>query len=250
MFGRIMATPTECLQQQHIRAAEPIVMVESFFEQPILNSPYAYPARHWELDRSRHGEHRRDQISVRFCRRGCGAGCRVAELRFLASLAANRADGLFFAGDLGQRIFQQPFSRRSLGIDVRGRCFTLRINHRTSHQMRAQADRLLPPALADVDGNAKDRRGTISVFNGAAPTIETFDDPEQEAEAIARWISGRIEQGVEPHQIGCLFARRASFAERATSSNKLVFRRSNSPRSRSHPASSRSARCTEQSARR
>jgi type III restriction enzyme len=25
-------------------------MVESFFERPILNSPYAYPARHWELD--------------------------------------------------------------------------------------------------------------------------------------------------------------------------------------------------------
>ncbi len=25
-------------------------MDESFFEQPILNSPYAYPARHWDLD--------------------------------------------------------------------------------------------------------------------------------------------------------------------------------------------------------
>jgi type III restriction enzyme len=25
-------------------------MVESFFERPILNSPYEYPARHWELD--------------------------------------------------------------------------------------------------------------------------------------------------------------------------------------------------------
>ena len=25
-------------------------MVESFFERPILNSPYAYPSRHWELD--------------------------------------------------------------------------------------------------------------------------------------------------------------------------------------------------------
>jgi hypothetical protein len=37
----------------------------------------------------------------------------VAELRFLASFAANRPDGLFFAGDLGQRIFQQPFSWRS-----------------------------------------------------------------------------------------------------------------------------------------
>src|SRR5262249_29412517 len=34
----------------------------------------------------------------------------VAELRFLAALGAGRTDGLFFAGDLGQRIFQQPFS--------------------------------------------------------------------------------------------------------------------------------------------
>lgn len=25
-------------------------MTEQFFENPILNSPYAYPARHWELD--------------------------------------------------------------------------------------------------------------------------------------------------------------------------------------------------------
>ena len=27
-------------------------MTETFFEHPILNSPYAYPARHWELDES------------------------------------------------------------------------------------------------------------------------------------------------------------------------------------------------------
>jgi len=25
-------------------------MTNPFFEQPILNSPYAYPSRHWELD--------------------------------------------------------------------------------------------------------------------------------------------------------------------------------------------------------
>ncbi len=27
-------------------------MTDRFFEQPILNSPYAYPVRHWELDAS------------------------------------------------------------------------------------------------------------------------------------------------------------------------------------------------------
>ena len=32
----------------------------------------------------------------------------VAQLRFLAALGAGRPDALFFAGDLGQRIFQLP----------------------------------------------------------------------------------------------------------------------------------------------
>jgi superfamily I DNA/RNA helicase len=143
----------------------------------------------------------------------------VAELRFLASLGANRADGLFFAGDLGQRIFQQPFSWRSLGVDVRGRSYTLRINYRTSHQIRVQADRLLPSALIDVDGNAEDRRGTVSVFNGPAPEIETFDDPEHESEAVAAWIRGRIEQGVQPHEIG-VFVRSTRELRRARAAVK------------------------------
>lgn len=117
-------------------------------------------------------------------------------------MAANRADGLFFAGDLGQPIFQQPFSWRSLGVDVRGQSLTSRINYRTSHQIRLQADRLLPPALVDVDDNEEDRRGTVSVFNGPAPTIEIFNGPKQEAEAIGAWIGVRIEQGIEPHEIG------------------------------------------------
>jgi superfamily I DNA/RNA helicase len=45
----------------------------------------------------------------------------VPQLRFLAALGAGRPNCLFFAGDLGQRIFQQPFSWKALGVDVRGR---------------------------------------------------------------------------------------------------------------------------------
>jgi hypothetical protein len=76
---------------------------------------------------------------------------------------------------LGQRIFQQPFSWKALGVDVRGRSFTLRINYRTSHQIRKQADRLLGPEVSDVDGNTEDRRGTISTFNGPQPDILVLD---------------------------------------------------------------------------
>ena len=50
----------------------------------------------------------------------------VAELRLLAVLGGGRPDSLFFAGDLGQRIFRTPFSWRALGVDVRGRSHTLR----------------------------------------------------------------------------------------------------------------------------
>ncbi len=129
-----------------------------------------------------------------------------AQLRFLAAIGksngADRPNGLFFAGDLGQRIFQQPFSWKSLGVDIRGRARTLHINYRTSHQIRSQADRLLAPEVADVDGNTEERRGTVSVFNGPAPTIKTFDSEQAEITAAAEWITGRNEEGVAPHEIG------------------------------------------------
>ncbi|RLA47389.1 MAG: DNA helicase, partial [Gammaproteobacteria bacterium] len=80
----------------------------------------------------------------------------VSQLRFLAALGGQRPNSLFFAGDLGQRIFQTPFSWKSLGVDVRGRSRTLHINYRTSHQIRMQADRLLGPSVSDVDGNIED----------------------------------------------------------------------------------------------
>ncbi|MCB1679269.1 MAG: DEAD/DEAH box helicase [Halioglobus sp.] len=138
----------------------------------------------------------------------------VAQLRFLSALGGGRPNALFFAGDLGQRIFQTPFSWKSLGVDVRGRSQTLRINYRTSHQIRMQADRLLGPEVSDVDGNVEDRRGTVSVFNGPEPDIRVFDGSEQEIEAVGAWIAERISEGVAPHEIG-IFVRSAEQIDRA-----------------------------------
>src|SRR5256886_4562048 len=87
------------------------------------------------------------------------------------ALGASQPNSLFFAGDLGQRIFQQPFSWKALGVDIRGRSTILQINYRTSHQIRMHADHLLDPELSDVDGITEERGHTISVFNGPTPTI-------------------------------------------------------------------------------
>ncbi|RIL06159.1 MAG: DNA helicase [Proteobacteria bacterium] len=138
----------------------------------------------------------------------------VPHLRLLAALAGDRPDALFFAGDLGQRILQTPFSWRALGIDVRGRSSTLRINYRTSHEIRRRADLLLPPALSDVDGNFEERRGTISAFHGAEPTIQVFDSTTAEAVAVAEWLAARRADGVSPHEIA-LFVRSEAEIPRA-----------------------------------
>jgi superfamily I DNA/RNA helicase/mRNA-degrading endonuclease RelE of RelBE toxin-antitoxin system len=138
----------------------------------------------------------------------------VAQLKFLAALGANRANSLFFAGDLGQRIFQQPFSWKSLGVDIRGRARTLHINYRTSHQIRMQTDRLLGPEVADVDGNTEDRRGTVSVFNGPAPAVQTFNSQEEENNAVSAWLAERSKEGVMPHEFG-VFVRSDAELDRA-----------------------------------
>jgi mRNA-degrading endonuclease RelE of RelBE toxin-antitoxin system len=145
----------------------------------------------------------------------------VAQLRFLSSLGGSQPNRLFFAGDLGQRIFQQPFSWKTLGVDVRGRSRTLRINYRTSHQIRKQADRLLGPELSDVDGNTEERRNTVSVFNGPEPIIAVSDTPEKEIEAVGRWLAERMNEGIKPHEVG-VFVRSEAELDRAVASVKTV----------------------------
>ncbi len=138
----------------------------------------------------------------------------VAQLRFVAALGAGRPDSLFFAGDLGQRIFQLPFSWKSLGVDIRGRSGTLRVNYRTSHQIRTQADRLMGKEVTDVDGNTESRSGTISVFNGPAPVIQTFGTEAAEIDAVRTWLIARRDEGVALHEI-VVFVRSDSELVRA-----------------------------------
>lgn len=139
----------------------------------------------------------------------------IAHLRFLAAIGSGRPNALFFAGDLGQRIFQQPFSWKSLGVDVRGRSRTLRINYRTSHQIRLQADRLLGPTVTDVDGFIEDRSDTVSVFNGPQPTVHVLKTIHDEIESVANWLRARTQAGFLAHEFG-VFVRSEAQVDRAS----------------------------------
>jgi hypothetical protein len=136
----------------------------------------------------------------------------VAQVRFLAEVARRRDDALFLAGDIGQRIFHLPFSWARLGLDVRGRSHCLKVNYRTSHQIRSVADRLLPPVLSDLDGIAEGRRGTVSVFDGPQPQVVLTSDEAEEIGAVANFIRAAIDTGVVAAEIGVLVRGEAQFA--------------------------------------
>src|SRR3546814_11792945 len=93
---------------------------------------------------------------------------------------------------------------------------TLRINYRTSHQIRAQADRLLGPEVSDVDGNLEDRRGTVSAFNGPAPQISVFPSPDTQSSAVGSWLLERKSEGFQPQEMG-VFVRSEAELDRAIS---------------------------------
>lgn len=95
------------------------------------------------------------------------------------------------------------------------------MNYRTSHQIRSQADRLLGPAVTDVDGNTEDRSDTISVFNGPLPRVQVLKDAAEECAAVGRWLTECAHAGILPHEIG-VFVRSEAQIGRAEEAVRLA----------------------------
>lgn len=130
----------------------------------------------------------------------------VPELRLIAALSADAPGNLMLCGDTGQRIYAGGFSLSGLGLDVRGRSTILRINYRTTEQIRRAADRLIGEQADDMDGGSESRKGTRSLLRGPDPTLAGYDSPKLENEAAVEHIRGWLAEGLKPEAIG-VFAR-------------------------------------------
>jgi mRNA-degrading endonuclease RelE of RelBE toxin-antitoxin system len=136
-----------------------------------------------------------------------------AELTLLRALVKPSPDDLIVCGDAGQRIFVRPITLSSVGIDVRGRSSRLRVNYRTTDQIRAFADRLLPK-VDEGDGVDSERR-TVSLLQGLEPHIVAHRTIDAEIAGLADWVRGLQGDGYRPGEI-CILARsEAILRERA-----------------------------------
>jgi len=134
-----------------------------------------------------------------------------AELRLLRTLAPDVPNSLMLVGDNGQRIYTARASLKACGIDVVGRSHILKLNYRTTEQIRRRADRLLPKELIDIDGETE-HRATISLLRGPEPEVLDFASPKQEIDAIASRLEHYLSSGFQPRDIA-LFARTKSLLE-------------------------------------
>ena len=137
----------------------------------------------------------------------------VAELMLLGTMYGDQPNGLFFAGDIGQRIFRAPFPWSAAGVEVRGRSRSLKVNYRTSHQIRKRSDTLLPETLVEADGAEENRLGVTSVFDGPAPVIRIFDTPEIENAELGSWVESLLQSGVDRGEIAILVRSEVQMAD-------------------------------------
>jgi superfamily I DNA/RNA helicase len=135
-----------------------------------------------------------------------------AELRLLQALApADGVNNLFLTGDSGQQIYRRGFSWLAAGIDVRGRARRLRVNYRTTEQIRRFADALLADATREPNEDTEER-ASVSLLYGPPPDLYAASDPAEESEYLSAWLAELFTDGFEPQHVG-IFARTKGILE-------------------------------------
>lgn len=114
---------------------------------------------------------------------------------------------LFIVGDAHQRIYRHKVTLSRVGIEVRGRSRTLRVNYRTTDEIRRWACAQLEGcSIDDLDGNVDSLRGYRSLTHGDKPDVITSDSLAGDVKHIESILKTLAGDGIEPRQ-ACIAAR-------------------------------------------
>lgn len=114
---------------------------------------------------------------------------------------------LFIVGDAHQRIYRHKVVLGRVGIDVRGRSKKLRVNYRTTDEIRRWACAQLENCeVDDLDGNLDSLKGYRSLTHGDMPDVLTSSSVTEDVEHIKSVLQQLEADGVRSHQV-CVTAR-------------------------------------------
>lgn len=134
--------------------------------------------------------------------------------RLLRALAGpEHPNDLFIVGDSHQRIYRNRPALSKCGINVRGRSSILRINYRTTEEIRKYAFALLNGiSFDDLDDGMDPGDRCQSLTHGERPVIKEFKDAAAEVNYIIKEISRLKDSGVMLPNI-CVVARTKKLVE-------------------------------------
>lgn len=128
--------------------------------------------------------------------------------RLIRALAGDEHENdIFIVGDSHQRIYKNKAVLSRCGINIRGRSGTLKINYRTTEEIRRYAFALLNGiSFDDLDEDIDLGDKCQSLTHGTAPVIKAFDTADSELEYLVGEIKRLIDDGVPMSNI-CVVAR-------------------------------------------
>ena len=133
--------------------------------------------------------------------------------RLLRAIVSTGENDLFIVGDAHQRIYRHRVTLGKCGIDIRGRGKKLKINYRTTDEIRGFAVRLLEGRpIDDLDGGTDNQKGYMSLTHGAAPEIKVLKTAADEIDYIKHHVQGRVATGT-PVESVCVVARTKNLVE-------------------------------------
>lgn len=117
------------------------------------------------------------------------------------------ANDLFIVGDAHQRIYRHKVTLSRVGIEVRGRSRSLKVNYRTTDEIRQWACAQLEDCeVDDLDGNMDSLRGYRSLTHGDAPDVLESSSLQEDIAHIQAILKQLQDDGMEARQI-CVTAR-------------------------------------------
>jgi superfamily I DNA/RNA helicase len=118
-------------------------------------------------------------------------------------------NSLFIVGDAHQRIYGRRAAMSACGINVRGRSKRLRLNYRTTQEIRAWAVSILEGVnVDDLDEGTDSLRGYISLMRGVAPELVGCRSEAEELDGLVTWVRSLPTDQIRLAEIGVLCARR------------------------------------------
>lgn len=127
--------------------------------------------------------------------------------RLIRAMVSPGSNDIFIVGDGHQRIYRGGVPLSQCGIMIKGRSYKLRINYRTTEEIRRWATAILEGQIIDdLDDSTDDQKGYKSLLRGTSPHVQHTDSFKNELDIIIDILKKEQANGSDLSTI-CLVAR-------------------------------------------